>query len=250
MKKIWLAIAGIVAVLGLVLLTGCAAGNPGSVNVNLNSQNEGMWVSGEGKVQVTPDLAVISLGIEAQALTVAEAQAQAADAMDKVMQALKAQGIDAQDIQTSYYNISQMTRWNDTKQEQEVTGYRVNNTVTAKIHDVKKAGEVIDAVAAAGGDLTRINNISFSVNDPTAAYADARKLAVANAKDKAQQMAKEAGITLGKITYITENNYYQPIYRSFESIDSAKGAVPAVSTPVEAGQLDVTTTVQIAYELK
>jgi uncharacterized protein YggE len=248
MRKIWLAIAGVVAALGILALAGCGAGAP--VNVNLNSQSQGIWVSGEGKVTVTPDLAIITVGIQDQEVTVAEAQAKAAEAMDKVMQALKGQGIDDKDIQTQYFNISQVTRWDNDKQVQIVTGYQVTNTVTVKVHDVNKAGAVIDAVVAAGGDMARVNGITFTLDDPTSKYNDARDLAIANAKAKAEQMASKAGISLGKVTYITENAVYNPIYRSLDMAGSGSVPAPAVKTAISGGELDITTTVQIAYAIK
>ncbi len=111
MKKIWLGVAVVLAVLAVVGLAGCTAqgsalsGDVSGLNVNLNSQQQGLWVSGEGKVTATPDVAIMTLGIESQETSVADAQAKAAAAMDKVMQALKDQGIADKDIQTQYFNI-------------------------------------------------------------------------------------------------------------------------------------------------
>lgn len=178
MKKIWLAILGAVMIIIVVGLVGCSSGNTpsnGNINVALNNQQEGIWVTGEGKVTAVPDVAIISLGIEAQELTVAEAQAKAAAAMDDVMKALENAGIDRKDIQTQYFNIQKVTRWDNDKQNEVVIGFRVTNTVTAKVRDVTKAGSVIDAVAAAGGDLTRINSVGFTVDDPTLYQEQARK---------------------------------------------------------------------------
>ncbi len=123
---------------------------PGSVSVNVGNQQTGIWVNGQGKATVTPDVATIQLGVEAQASTVSEAQGQASDAMNKVIAALKAKGVAGKDIQTRYFNISQVTRWDDKSQTQVVTGYRVSNSVTAKIRDISAAGAIIDDVADSG----------------------------------------------------------------------------------------------------
>ena len=186
MKRIWLVAisAALVVVLGiggLVLAqnsgdepgTGTGSSNGSSVSVNLNNQQVGIWVNGEGKVSVAPDLAVVQLGIEAQANTVAEAQSQASTAMDAVMKALKAAGVADKDIKTQYFSINRVTRWDDKLQREEVIGYRVSNLVTAKIRAIGKAGDIIDAVAEAGGDLTRINGISFTVENPAVAQTEA-----------------------------------------------------------------------------
>jgi uncharacterized protein YggE len=246
MKKYWLAAIGLVLLLAVVGLSGCS-GSPTTIGtVDVNSQQTGIWVSGEGKVSVTPDIVTLSLGIQAQAATVAEAQSQAATAMSAVMTALADNGVADKDIQTQYFSISQVTRWDDTKNEQIVIGYQVNNMVTAKIRNVENAGPIIDAVAAAGGDYTRINNISFSVDDPTPYYEQARQKAMDDAKAKAGQLASLAGVSLGKPTYISEGSVTPPIiYR-----DAGMAAVPApTTTPVSPGEIELTLDVQVAYAI-
>jgi uncharacterized protein len=249
MKKIWLAIAGIVVLLASLVMVGCGA-NTTPVDVNFNSQSQGIWVNGEGKVTATPDVAIISVGIQSQEITVADAQAKAAAAMDKLMQALKDQGVAEKDIKTTSFYINQVSRWDSVKQEQIITGYIVSNTVTVKIRDVKKAGTTIDAVAVVGGDLTRVNGITFTVDDPTNYYNDARAKAIDNAVAKAKQMADKTGIKLGKVTYITESTNFAPIYRDM-GVKTSAGSVPApaVSTSVSAGELEISTTVQITYAI-
>ncbi len=255
MKKKWLVAIGMVLILAVAVgVTGCSSGEAtftgGTINLrgSLNSQQEGIWVNGEGKVTATPDVAILSLGIEAQEATVAEAQAQANGAMEQVMTALKDQGVAEKDIQTQYFNIQRVTRWDNDKQQEIVIGYRVTNTVTAKIREVAKAGSVIDAVAIAGGDLTRINSIGFTVDDYTAYYAEARQKAVADAEAKAKQMADLTGVKLGKPTYISESSYVPgPVYRQ-DMVAKAEGA-PAVETPISPGEMEITLNVQLAYEI-
>jgi uncharacterized protein YggE len=250
MKKIWLAIIGVVLLVGVLALAGCSSGgtSAGNVNVNLNSQQQGIWVNGEGKVTVVPDMAILSLGIQAQSTSVAQAQSDAADAMDKVMTALKDQGVADKDIQTQYYNVQRLTRYDNDTQQEVTTGYQVTNTVTAKIRKVDTAGTVIDAVVAAGGDYTRVNSIGFTVDDPKPFQEQARELAVADAATKAKKLADIADVKLGKPSYISESsNIPTPIYRT-DVMTKAEG-VPAVTTPISAGEMDITTNVQIAYNI-
>jgi uncharacterized protein YggE len=248
MKKYWLVVVSLVLVLAVVGFAGCSAGPTTIGTVDINSQQTGIWVNGEGKVTVTPDIATLWLGIEAQATTVAEAQTQAATAMATVMAALAENGVAEKDIQTQYFSIYQVTRWDDDKDEQVVIGYRVTNMVTAKIRDIEQAGPVIDAVAAAGGDYTRINNISFSVDDPTPYYQQARQKAMADAKAKAEQLADLAGVNLGKPTYISEGTIYPPIvYRDVGM--EAMAPVPAPTTPISPGEIELTLNVQVAYAI-
>ncbi len=247
MKRNFLVAISLALVLAVVGLCGCTAGPTTIGAVDFNSQQEGIWVNGEGKVTVTPDIATLWLGIEAQAETVAEAQSQAAGAMEAVMTALTDSGVAEKDIQTQYYSIDQVTRWDDFKDEAVVVGYRVTNTVTAKIREMDKVGSIIDAVAAAGGDYTRINNISFSVDDPTAYYAEAREKAMADAIAKAEQLAELAGVELGKPTYISEWSSYPVSQR--DVYYEAGAAVPTVETPISPGELELTLTVQVAYAI-
>ncbi len=245
--KKWLAVAGITILLLIgVSLYGCTSGTPSNLNVSQNQQ-QGIWVTGQGKVSVTPDIATVQLGIQAQANTVADAQKQASDAMNKVMDALKANGVDSKDIQTSYFNIQRLTKYDQNTQENVTTGYQVTNLVTAKIRDVNKTGTTIDAVAQAGGDFTQVNNISFSVNDPLPYYDQARQKAIANAQDEAKSLADLAGVKLGKPTYITESegNVLPPV-----PIFSKAAGVDMATTPISPGQEDITITVTIAYAIQ
>jgi uncharacterized protein YggE len=252
MKKLWLGLIGVVLLVMVVGLAACSSGKTSGtlqLSGNLNNQQEGIWVSGEGKVPAAPDIATLSLGIQSQELTVAEAMSKASVAMDAVMKALKDAGIADKDIQTQYFSIQQVTKWDNDKQEAVVTGYMVTNTVTAKIRDISKAGSVIDAVAGAGGDLTRINNIGFDINDPSAYLEQARTLAVQNAKAKAQKLAEVAGVKLGNPTYINETTYTPgPIYRTDVKAETASGA--SVPTQISVGEQDVTVNVQIAYTIQ
>ena len=237
MKKNWLVGISLALVLAVVGLCGCAA----PAEVNLVSQEEGIWVTGEGEVMAAPDIATLRLGIEAQEATVAEAQSQAVEAMDKVMAALIDNGVAENDIQTQYFSIRQITRWVD--EEQVVVGYRVTNMVTTKIRDIDKAGVIIDAVAEAGGDLTRIDSIGFSVDDPSAYYEQARQEAMADANAKAEQLAELAGVTLGKPTYISEDIQVPPTIRMVDT------AAPAVVTLISPGEMEISLTVQVAYAI-
>ncbi len=248
MKKNWLLALGLVLVLALVGLAGCSQGSPtvGEIRgINLSSQQSGIWVSGEGKVTVVPDIAILQLGIESQETSVARAQTQAAGAMAKVMTVLTDNGVAKKDIQTQRFSIDRVTRWDNDKQQEVVIGYRVTNIVIAKIRDIDKVGTTIDAVAEAGGDLTRINDISFSVDEPSTYYGEARQEAMAEAKVKAEQLAKLAGVTLGKPTYISDSTQVPPVIRGL-----AYEKAVAVPTPISPGEMDISLTVQITYAIR
>jgi len=248
-KKLWLGLS-----LGLVLiitgLAGCDITSPPKANITgsiFNSQSTGIWVNGEGKVSAVPDVAVLSLGVVAQASTVAQAQTQASSSMNAVVSALKSGGVADKDIKTQVFNIQQLTQYDNKTQQQTITGYSVTNTVTVKVRNVANAGTIIDAVAKAGGDNTRINSISLTVDDPTPYETSARQLAMADAKAKAKQMADLAGVKLGAPTYINESGGFVPLPAT---VTNSGSATPAFApTPVSPGTTDITVDVQINYNI-
>jgi uncharacterized protein YggE len=254
MKKKWLLAVGLALVIAVAGLVGCipeggaVASVPSNLKLNLSSQPEGISVSGSGKVSAVPDTAVLRLGIEAQESSVAYAQERAAGAMTAVMSALDDNGIAEKDIQTQYFNIRKVTRWDEKQGKEMVIGYRVTNMVTAKIREMGKVGTVIDAVAGVGGDLTRIDSIGFTVEEPSAYYGEARQKAMADATSKARQLAELADVKLGKPVYIAENAAYPyPVYRQ-DAYESMAGA-PAMETPISPGEMEITMNVQVIYEI-
>jgi hypothetical protein len=254
MRKKWFMAAGLALVITVVGLAGCtqeggALGVTGSnLKVTLSNQQEGIWVSGNGKVSAVPDIAILRLGIEAQESSVAVAQAQAAEAMTAVMSTLEGSGVDEKDIQTQYFNIHRVTRWDEREGKEVVIGYRVTNMVTARIRDMDGVGAIVDAVAVAGGDLTRIDSIGFTIEDPSPYQDEAREKAVADAAAKAKQLAELAGIKLGKPVYVTENTAYPyPVYRQDYFAEAAMSAAPP--TPISPGEMEISLNVQVAYAI-
>jgi uncharacterized protein YggE len=247
MKKFWLVGVILVALLAVVLV-GCSSTNSGGTIAGVfSSQQEGIVVTGTGKVTVTPDIADVILGVNAREATVADAQAKAAQAMTQIMAVLKQNNIADKDIKTQQFNISPVYQYDSKNNTNTIIAYEVTNTVDAKIRDLTNIGTIIDAAAQAGGDLTRVNSISFSVEDPTKYYSDARQKAMTDANNTAKQLASLGGVTLGKPTYISQSSYYPQTINYYK--DSAGGAVSAPSTPISPGETDITLTVQVTYSI-
>jgi len=233
-----------------VIYQGAPASAASSGGIIVSQQSLGLWVDGNGKTNSAPDVVMLSLGVESEQKTVAQAQKEAVDAMNKVVQVLKSNGIADKDIQTRQFNIQQITRWDDKQNTTVVTGYRVSNMLNVKLREISKAGEIIDNVTSAGGDLTRINGINFSVDDPAPLYKIAREKAIQAAMDKAKQMAQSSGVKLGKIIYINESIVSEPIVRNTYLLKSAMGMEDASApTSISGGELEFQATVQIVYEL-
>ncbi len=258
----WKRLTVSIGLLGVMLagVTGCetlgpptTSGEPSgaleSGGLLISQQNTGIWVSGEGTVTVVPDIALLSLGVEAQADTVAVAQGQAATAMAAVTTELDRAGVDDKDIKTTQFSIYPVRRWSDEKQQEILIGYRVTNTVTVKVRRVDEVGGIIDAVTIAGGDLIRINSISFTVDDPADYKVEARDKAMADAQAKASQLAELSDVKLGRPVYINESGGAMPVARSFFA-EAAMGMAPPPPTQISPGETEIRLSVQVVYGIE
>lgn len=205
----------------------------------------GIAVTGSGSAFGEPDVAVLTLGVEAEAESVGKARSQAAEAMDAVLDALKEGGVADEDIQTTRFSVQ--PRYDFTGRRQVLRGFAVNNIVTAKIRSIDDTGGLIDAALGAGGDLARIENLRFTIDDPSELEDEARQEAVAEARHKAEALAQAAGVELGPPRTISESRP-APVPIGFSR--AAFEAEQAVETPIELGELEVQVSVQVVYELR
>lgn len=200
-------------------------------------------LSASGAVKTTPDKVDISTGVTTEAKTAREALDQNTEAMTKVVEALKADGIDAKDIQTVNFSVGPVYEQKAEGKPPVVVGYRVTNQVRITLHDIKKLGAILDKVVTLGAN--QIDGIEFGVEEPEALKDEARKLALKNVTDNAKLYAEAAGVGLGQILSITEEeSSYQPRYAPMATrMDSAKEA------PIEAGTASVEVRVRVSWEL-
>ena len=231
----------IMAVILAIALIGTVAFSvvPAKISNKESNQEGTISVTGEGEVTVVPDICILSLGIEAQDKEVAKAQAVAAGAMNDVMTMLGEKGILEKDIQTSDYSIDPV--W----EERKIVAYRVKNMVKVKIRDVDRIGEIIDATAKAGGDLTRIEGIRFGVDDPKPYYEEARRKAVCDAREKAEQLAELNGVKLGEPISVSESGGYVSSSKGYYRTMEVAGA-----PPISPGEMEIKLTVDITYAIR
>ena len=222
----------------------------------------GISVTGNGKASAAPDLAVLSLGVEAFAGSVAEARDQAAGAMDQVVNLLLTSGTAEKDIQTRHFNISprytsrEITRCLGANQtdcfkdrERVIIGYQVTNQLSVQVRNLDSVGSLIDGVTGVVGDLIRFQGVSFSIGDTKALEIEAREAAAADLMAKATQIANLTGVILGKPVYIAEVSHSAP--KPFVMADQLSFArAAAVETPILAGELDVVITLQARYAIQ
>jgi uncharacterized protein len=201
-----------------------------------------LHLSAEGEVKAKPDQAVINVGVRVEAPTAAAALAQNRTQMNAALAALKAQGVPEADIQTSNLNLE--PQYSFDKGTRHLTGYQAANTVSAKLHEMKRIGGVVDALVAAGAN--QIDGINFEVADPKPLEEAARRDAVRALQAKADLLAQAAGYRVQRLVRLSEGGGVQPVPMMRMAV--AASAVRE-STSVEPGELTVRVTVSGTYEL-
>ena len=198
-------------------------------------------MTGHGEIRSTPDMAQVTAGVTTTAPTAAQALSANSARMKGVFAALEKLGVPQKNIQTSNFVVSPQYSNGDNNTARRLTGYQVNNDVTARLEDVGKLGGTLDALVAAGAN--QINGISFSIQNDAPLLEKARAQAIADARLRAETYAKAAGVTLGPILSISEGGGEtppRPMYRM---------AAMAADTQIAPGEQSVTANVSVAWEI-
>ena len=213
-------------------------------------------MTGQSSISLEPDLAILDIGVESLEKTVAEARVEAAQAMDAMLAVLANWGVGDKDIQTRsltirpQYDYMEVIKEGVRTSEQVLTGYRVRNTASVKLRNLDDVGPIIDEVADAGGDSTRIDGIRFTVEETEPFEDQLRREAVADAQAKAQRFAELTGVSLGDLVFITEIGGGVPVLAGFaeEARVMAMAAQPATS--VSGGELELQMAVQAVFSIR
>jgi uncharacterized protein len=196
-------------------------------------------VDGSGSVETEPDTATTSFGVVTQGATAQEAMSQNSEAMKKVIDALKRAGLPAKDLQTQYVSLD--PRYDN--QGREILGYNASNSVSAVVRDLAQVGHVIDAGIGAGAN--NVSGPSPSREDRDKLYHEALAKAVADAKAKADVLARAAGVTVGPVQSMTESP------QGGGPMPIAFGAMRAAAdTPIETGTTQITAGVRVLFKLR
>jgi uncharacterized protein YggE len=223
-----------------VILTACG---PSSITVQPQPPQRTITVTGTGMVTLTPDIAYIYIGVQTQDASATVAMSDNTTKAQAVIAAIRAAGVADKDIQTTNFSIYPQQQYDNNG---VITGiiYVVNNTVYVTVRDLTKLGDLLDASVKAGANS--INSISFDVADKTSALTQARQAAVADALKQANELTSATGVSLGEVQTIS---YYDST-PSPVMYARADMAAAGSSVPVQAGSMQITTTVTIVYGLK
>jgi uncharacterized protein YggE len=245
MRKTPAIVAGTISL--LLALAACgpsgataAAATPGPVTDA--SSPVGITSRGTGHVAGAPDVMTITIGVQTSGVHASDALAANATRANSVIATLKSHGVADADLQTS--QLSLYPQFDNSGAV--IRGYQVTDTVTAKLHDLARAGGAIDAAVAAAGDAGRLQGVSFSFNDDSHLLAQARAAAVAAARTQAQQLADGAGVKLGSLRSLSEDTTPAGPYPYPSNAAAAAGGS---GTPVQAGTAELTVQVTALWNL-
>ena len=219
-----------------LLLTLLVALIPGALAASGESaSSERIVVVGQGSVDLAPDLAVLALTVTREAKTARAALDANSSAMADVIKAMRAKGIAERDLQTSNFSIqpkyAQLPRQSSGERPApQVAGYTVRNSLTVRVRDISKVGEVLDESVSLG--VNEGGGIMFTNDDPSAALAQARVEAVQDARKTARTLAEAAGVRAGRILEISEQSHNpspMPMMRAEMSMVAGAGAVPVAT---------------------
>ena len=229
----WAWIAGLAALLLVAIALGGTLKLGGAKGTTSTTGSGGITVTGDGTVNTVPDRAEFSFGVHTESATAAVALGANGALMTKVIDAIEKAGVAKGDIQTSQVSLSPQT----SADGKRITGYAADNTVTVTIRDLGSAGAVVDAAVAAGANEVSGPNLTSS--DQTVLYRQALKLAMADAKAKAEAIASGGGVSLGGVTTVVEGG----------TPTLLPAAAAGKATPISPGTEQITATVTVTYAI-
>ena len=214
-------------------------------SLSFGQQSRTVTVTGEGSLELTPDMAVFETGVVTEATTASDALRTNSESAAAVLSLLKQQGIDAKDIQTVQINVSPRYPQRNRQQEQErkIIGYTATNRMSIRVRQMQKLGAILDAVVRSGSN--EVSGIRFDISDKSVPLDEARKEAVKDARKRAELYAEAAGVTLGQVLSIQESGTSDPPSR-----EMGRAMMMATSVPVAAGQMSLSSSVQMTFELE
>ncbi len=200
-------------------------------------------VSATAKAESIPDTAVVTIGVLTEAQTAKEAKTQNTQQMNQVLAFIKQAGIEDPDIKTSQFNIA--PKYNYNNQQQTVVGYQANQTITVKVKNIDKSSEQLESIVdgAVLQGANQIQGVDFFFANNEDLMQNARKKAIAKAIENAQQIAKDAGMQLGRVVNVITADQGAPSPMFMSTMALAK----ANSSQIEPGSQNVVETVTVLF---
>ncbi len=198
-----------------------------------------IYTNGDVSINVTPDIAYLSLGILTEDTTSTVATEKNAQTTTQVISALEDAGINSSDIQTQYYNIYPTYDYSDNYQK--INGYSVSHGLNVTVRDITKIGEILDIAIENGVNTT--TGITFDIQDKDQYYTEALLQAVDVAIQKGNAIASSVGVTDPKVMSIAESSvYYQPVTYSADNV----GMKADIASPIQSSSVTIYASAAVA----
>jgi uncharacterized protein len=236
--------AGATMALSLLAAGYAAPSATASPSGQLSLTEQTITVGGDGEASAAPDVAYVSVGVQTQAVTAAEATAENSRRMTAILDALRARGLGPRDLQTSGLNVTPQFQRD---RPDVVTGYQATNNVTVTVNDIERAGEMLDASLAAGAN--RVGGLRFGIRDTAPLRQQALDEAARTARARAEVLAASLGVRIVGIGSVAEEGVVvpRPVAMTADVAPRAMAAPAAPPTPVETGELRVTARVRVTF---
>jgi uncharacterized protein YggE len=262
-NAIRIAVIGVLSILALFLFAETISAVQGFANPTTPAADT-ITVSGTGQAALAPDIAHITFTVQQSAATVASAQAAATKQANAAIAYVAGQGVASADVTTLSYNISPQYSQNSivvpvpcnpngdcsgpaiTTSSNTITGYEVDETIQVTVHNLANAGTILAGLGSQG--VQNISGPDFALTDPAAGTDAARAAAIANAKQQAEVLASQLGVSLGRITSFSDNSGGSP-YPVAYAMSASAGATATVAPTIPAGQNTYSDTVSITYAI-
>ena len=229
----------------LPLLAASILATPAAAEVQVTAGGPIVELTVNENVEAEPDLVTVSAGVTTPARTAVEAMAANATQMTAVIDRIKQLGVAERDIQTTGITLGAMYDYNQQTQRQVFRGYQASNRVSVKLRQIDRTGEVLDALVAAGA--TDLGGPDWSIDDDTAARAQARRQAMETARAQALEYARAAGFSDIRLLEVSETIAPQPPMPYLRNV--ARAEVAQAASPVQPGLVQAGVTVRVTYEM-
>ena len=237
-------------ILGLLLIV-LTVSTAIDIKNKLEETENTITVTDTGTIYAKADLAVANFSVVVEDKTVGKAMSENTQKMNAVISFMKEQGIEDKDLKTTNFNIYPRYEWYDSTQyypsgTRVLVGYEVTQTLQVKIRNIEKIGEILEGGTSAGAN--EVGDLEFTIDNQDELKKQARQEAITKAKAKAEELAKELGINLVRISNFSESSVL-PYFYSMKEAAVGMGGDEALAPSIQTGENKIEVTVSITYEI-
>ncbi|GGD98959.1 SIMPL domain-containing protein [Paenibacillus nasutitermitis] len=251
-RKKWILTAALAVAVGIGAVIGAngGLGNVYAAEEVGNVQKGIITVSGKGELQASPDVAYINVGVETRAATAKEAQANNATkfaALQKVL--FEKNKLATKDVKTTNFNVQPQYTYNEKDGTNKVTGYVATHSIQITSRELTTIGQLLDQLSTAGAN--RMEGVQFDTEKQDQYELQALEKAMANAKSKAETLAKAAGKQVKEVVNVTQTSAGSvPIYNNRAMAESAQSSADGAGSVLQTGEITLSAHVQVTYEMQ